>query len=131
MGEAAFPTRDREAGNRGEGHGRAGVPLMAGPACASCGAPIEAHFVRGALLACTNPPRIYYHGKYLALPPMQARIMVLLVKFGSVSFEDLARLSKVKSLPGIFVATTALRKRLPAGVYIITRRRWGYGLEQR
>jgi hypothetical protein len=61
---------------------------------------------------------------------MQARIMYMLVQFGSVSFEDLARLSKVNSLQGIFVATTALRKRLPSGIYIITRRGWGYVLEQ-
>jgi len=99
-------------------------------ACPSCGVPIEAHYTRGALVACSTPPRIYYRGHHLALSPMQARIMFMLVQFGSVSFEDLARLSKVNSLQGIFVATTALRRRLPAGVYIITRRRWGYILEQ-
>lgn len=98
--------------------------------CASCGAPIEKHFTRGALLACSSPPRIYFRGKHLALSPMQARIMFLLIQFGSVSFDDLARLSKVNSLQGIFVATTGLRRRLPAGIYIITRRGWGYILEQ-
>jgi len=130
MGVAAFPTGDRGTKEHGVGQAAPLVPMPAGLACASCGAPIEAHFVRGALVACATPPRIYYRGKYLPLPPMQARIMFLLVQYGSVSFEDLARLSKVNSLQGIFVATTALRKRLPAGVYIITRRRWGYILEQ-
>lgn len=130
MGEAAFSTRDRRTSEHGGDHARAVAATVPGPACASCGTPIEAHFVRGALVACATPPRIYYRGKYLALPPMQARIMFLLVQYGSVSFEDLARLSKVNSLQGIFVAATALRKRLPAGVYIITRRRWGYILEQ-
>jgi len=103
---------------------------MSSLACSRCGAPIEEHFTRGALLACSSPPRIYFRGKYLALSPMQARIMFLLIQFGSVSFDDLARLSKVNSLQGIFVATTALRRRLPAGIYIITRRGWGYVLEQ-
>ena len=130
MGVAAFPNRNRGERERGGGHAKGAVLVPTGPACQTCGAPIEAHFVRGALVACATPPRIYYRGKYLALPPMQARIMFLLVQFGSVCFEDLARLSKVNSLQGIFVATTALRKRLPAGVYIITRRRWGYILEQ-
>jgi len=105
---------------------RAALPLS----CASCGGPIEAHFTRGALVACLAPPRIYYRGRHLELSPMQTRIMVELVQFGGVSFEDLARLSKVNSLQGIFVAATALRKRLPSGIHIITRRRWGYMLEQ-
>lgn len=130
MGVATFPTGDRGAGEHDGGHAGSALTMSSGLACASCGAPIETHFVRGALLACATPPRIYYRGKYLPLPPMQARIMFLLVQYGSVSFEDLVRLSKVNSLQGIFVATTALRKRLPAGVYIITRRRWGYVLEQ-
>jgi hypothetical protein len=130
MGEEAFPSKERGASGRGGGPAKTPAMVVPGRSCASCGAPIEAHFVRGALLACASPPRIYYRGKYLALPPMQARIMFLLVQYGSVSFDDLARLSKVNSLQGIFVAATALRKRLPPGVYIITRRRWGYILEQ-
>jgi len=99
-------------------------------ACSVCGAPREKHFTRGVLVAYPNPTRIYCRGKYLALSPMQARIMLLLIRFGGVSFEELCRLSKVRSLQGIFVATTALRKRLPPGILIITRRGWGYVLEQ-
>jgi hypothetical protein len=86
--------------------------------------------MRGALLACSSPPRIYCHGEHLSLSPMQARIMVMLVQFGSVSFDDLTALSKVKSLRAVFVATTAIRRRLPADVQIVTHRRWGYTLEQ-
>ena len=104
--------------------------VMMDLACSSCGAPMEAHFTRGTLVACASPPRIYYRGKHLVLSPMQARIMFLLVQFGSVSFDDLALLSRVNSLQGIFVATTALRKRLPSGISIITRRGWGYVLKQ-
>jgi len=92
---------------------------------------MEGHFARGALVAYSTPPRIYHRGKLLALSPMQARIMCMLVQFGSVSFEDLVSLSSVNSLQGIFVATTGLRRRLPAGVHIVTRRGWGYRLEQR
>lgn len=99
-------------------------------ACAICGAPREKHFTRGVLVAYPKPPRIYCRGKYMALSPMQARIMLLLVRCGSASFDELSRLSKVHSLQGIFVATTALRKRLPPGIVIITRRGWGYVLEQ-
>jgi len=92
---------------------------------------MESHFSRGGLVAYSTPPRVYYRGTYLALAPLQARIMFLLVQFGRVSFEELVSLSNVKSLQGIFVAATALRRRLPAGVHIVTRRRWGYELEQR
>jgi len=101
-----------------------------GAACRRCGAPLEGQFTRGALMACSAPPRIYWRGEHLRFSPMQARIMVMLVQFGSASFEDLAALSKVGSLRAVFVAATAIRRRLPAEVQIVTHRRWGYALEQ-
>lgn len=98
--------------------------------CSHCGAPLETRFTRGALVAYSSPPRIYHRGTHLVLSPMQAQIMLLLVRFGSVPFDALAGLSKVNSLRGIFVVTTNLRKRLPGGVRIATERGRGYVLEQ-
>jgi hypothetical protein len=125
-GEQPLAIRQRPAELAGYDDPDATVDL----ACSHCGAPLEAHFTRGGLVAYSSPPRIYHRGTHLVLSPMQARIMLLLVRFGSVPFETLAALSKVNSLQGIFVVTTNLRKRLPSGVRIVTARGWGYILDQ-
>jgi len=121
-----FAVGQRPAELPGRDHDEVAVDLT----CSHCGAPLETRFTRGALVAYPSPPRIYHRGTHLVLSPMQARIMLLLVRFGSVPFDALAGLSKVNSLRGIFVVTTNLRKRLPGGVRIATERGWGYVLEQ-
>lgn len=83
---------------------------------------------RGGLYVSTSPPKASWHGEAFPITVTQAHIMYKLVRDGSVSNTNLSQHVN-GDLRASKNAISAIRRRLPPGVSIVSRKGWGYALE--